>query len=235
MKIQTIAGIVGLAFTTLGASGAVISETVTFGPTNTASPDFQLKLKQFDPVLGTLTKIDLTLEVTTTSAMTFDNGSLTPGTVSLQVGDTVTAKVGQNIVSQFSVAPSVTGSGSVAASNDVGGPDYIGTDSFSISGSKTLTSTLTRTTQPYLQQFTATNTLPAGKFFFETISNTAIASSTASVNGSTNSSGSFAGKFTVTYTYNALAAVPEAGTIFFGASLAMLLAFRRPRSRMLIS
>jgi hypothetical protein len=228
MKKQILSGIAGFAFTALAAHGAIVTETVTFGPTAIGAPSFTVPLHKFNGLLGTLNSIKFELEVTDTATMKFDNESNSPGTVSLQVGTTVQSSVGTLLLSQISVSPTKSGSGSVLADND-GAPDFLGTDSFSISGGATATNSLLRNTAPYIAQLEA----PNGTFTYPvTITNSAISNaSTSGILGTTNASGTFSGKVTVIYTYNTLAAVPEAGTVFFGASLAMLLAFRRQRTR----
>jgi hypothetical protein len=121
----------------LGASAAqaaTITFMDTYGPLAVPFPASPLAtLPLFDPSLGTLTKVTLTLDADTSAGtIAWDNEALIPTDVTLGIGAEVTA-VGLAGVTAVAI-PLQTGSAvGVAADND-GPADFVGTDSFAVVG-----------------------------------------------------------------------------------------------------
>ncbi len=123
-----------LLLCTTGASAATISFADTYGSTAVPFPAAPLAtLSLFNPALGTLTKVTLTLDASTSGGtIAFDNEAGVPTDVTLGIGAEVTA-VGLAGVTAVAM-PLQTGSKvGVAADNDAAA-DFIGTDSFSVVG-----------------------------------------------------------------------------------------------------
>ena len=124
-----LVSVFGLAST---ASAYVISYDTNFGPTAVGSPTTTLYLSQFDPALGTLNSVTLTLDATASAgSIAWDNEADQPSTVTLGIGAEVTA-IAPDALALVAV-PLQTDSGSVDADND-GDADFIGTDAFSVTG-----------------------------------------------------------------------------------------------------
>jgi hypothetical protein len=213
----------------VAAQGAIVTETASFGPVAIGTPSFTLPIQKFDPALGNLVSVNFALSTTTTgNSLTFDNESGVSGTVNLQIGANVTAKTGVSLITTVTAQPLKSGSGGVAADND-GAADFLGTDSFTISGGGSASNAVLNTTSNYLTQFTQQG-FP--HTYLVTISNSPLTSvSTSGIVGPTSAaSGTFSGTVNVTYTY-ALAPVPEAGGLFWGLSLCGIVAVLRPRVR----
>ena len=67
------------------ANAATVSFFQNFGPTSIGSPLFSVTLPKFNPALGTLTKVTLTLDGQTSgSTLEFDNEAGVGGTVGLR-------------------------------------------------------------------------------------------------------------------------------------------------------
>ncbi len=136
----TIIGLLALAaLLALFAQGqpayaATISFADTFGPATVPFPASPLAtLSQFDPALGTLTKVTLTLDANTSGGtIAWDNEALTEADVTLGIGARVTA-VGLAGITAVAVPLQTDSAVGVAADND-DAPDFVGTDSFSVVG-----------------------------------------------------------------------------------------------------
>ncbi|MCE5277508.1 MAG: choice-of-anchor E domain-containing protein [Planctomycetaceae bacterium] len=111
-----------------------ISYSNTYGPTAVPFGATAVALSKFNPALGTLTKVTLQLNANTSSgAIAWDNESGLLTDVDLGIGATVTAVAPLSLITVIAV-PMQTGSAfGVAADNDAAA-DYIGTDSFSVTG-----------------------------------------------------------------------------------------------------
>lgn len=117
-----------------GADAATISFADTFGPAAVPFPAAPLAtLSLFDPALGTLTKVTLTLDANVSGGtISWDNEALVATDVTLGIGAEVTA-VGLAGITAVAV-PLQTGTGiGIDADND-GAADFIGTDAFSVVG-----------------------------------------------------------------------------------------------------
>lgn len=208
------------------SSAATISYEVNFGSSAIGTPQFSVNLPKFDPtILGyTLTEVTIRLDSSTSSnILLFDNEAASPGSVTLNVGTTVTATA--PLITAVVATPVQTGTGTVAADND-GAADYTGTDSFSVAGgSGSAFDTKTSTSGATLAVFTAG---APGETFATTIDNSIFTgTSTSGIFGPTlPTAGNFDGKVTVTYTYT----VPETSSALLGG-LGMLALLRRRRSR----
>ncbi len=119
---------------TAGANADIISFTDTFGPATVPFPSAPLAtLSLFDPALGTLTKVTLTLVATTSGGtIAWDNESLVATDVTLGIGATVTA-VGLAGITLVAVPLQIGSAMGIAADND-GAADFVGTDSFAVVG-----------------------------------------------------------------------------------------------------
>ena len=227
-KLSALAG-AALAFFGVAAQGAIVTDSYaqTFGSTPVGTPSFSVTLPKFDPSLGTLLSVALTLDTTTAGgSLSFDNEAFVGGTVELEFKISITASAGAGPVLSVSTNPIVSGSSSVTGDGE-GIPDFAGGDSFTISGGGTNSAVTSQTLPSFLLQFTG-----AGQTFLATVANTInTTSTTAGMFGPTlPNGGTFFGKVTVAYTY-LLVPVPEAGTAFWGVCLAAIAAFRRPRAR----
>ena len=123
-----------LLLCTTGANADTINFEGTYGPLAVPFPASPLAtLSLFDPALGTLTKVTLTLDANISVGMiAWDNEALVATDVTLGVGAVVTA-VGLTGITMVAV-PLFTGSASgIAADNDAAA-DFVGTDSFSVVG-----------------------------------------------------------------------------------------------------
>lgn len=230
-KITPI-GFTALALLSVTARGAVDPHSVPFGPTPVNSPQFSLVLPKFDSTLGTLTSVTFTLSATTSGgSFAFDNEGPGSGSVGLSFGVSAQAQTGIMLLTTV-VDPlfTTTGSGNVAADND-GAPDFVGSDSFHISGNGSNTQSVVQTASNYLTQFTAT---PSAQVFLARIDNsvnTLLTGTTGTVFGPTSvTGGTFSGIVTVSYTYF-LVPVPEAVTTLWGACIGLFALGRRKRVR----
>jgi hypothetical protein len=117
----------GLLLTSLictgGAKAATISFDDTYGPTAIPFPGSPLAtLSQFDPALGTLLKVTLTLDANTSAGtIAWDNEALIATDITLGIGAEVTA-VG------------LAGVTAVAVPLQTDSADFIGTDAFAVVG-----------------------------------------------------------------------------------------------------
>jgi hypothetical protein len=116
------------------ANAATISDSDTYGPTGVPSAAAPLAtLDQFDPALGTLTKVTLTLDANAfAGSIDWDNEAAIPTDVTLGIGAQVTA-VGLAGLSVIAIPLQIGSQNGVAADND-GAADFVGTDSFSVVG-----------------------------------------------------------------------------------------------------
>jgi hypothetical protein len=120
------------------ASTAVHATTIsfndTYGPVAVpAAPAVLANLQQFDPALGTLTKVTLTLDADAFAGqIDWDNEALIVTDVTLGIGAQVTA-TGLAGATAIAVPLQLGSAIGVAADND-GAPDFVGTDSFSVIG-----------------------------------------------------------------------------------------------------
>ncbi len=116
------------------AQAATISFNNTFGAVAVPLASTALApLSLFDPSLGTLTQVELTLDADAfAGSIDWDNEAGIPTDVTLGIGAevTITTTFGDSVVAIPLQLGSMSG---VAADND-GAADFVGTDSFSVSG-----------------------------------------------------------------------------------------------------
>lgn len=109
-----------------------IIDDATFGPTAVGSSVVTVYLDQFDPSMGTLESVTLTLDADVSAGtIDWDNEAGVPSDVTLGIGATVTA-TGPDALALVAV-PLQKASSTVDADND-GAADFIGTDAFSVTG-----------------------------------------------------------------------------------------------------
>ncbi len=228
-KFTTI-GFAAIALLGVAAQGAIVTEkgdSDTFGPLPPGVPSFTLSLDKFDPSKGTLISVSLVLDLRVVgSSLTFDNETASSGPVTLNFSVGATATTGGPSVLSVGTVVAKSGMGMVTADND-GAADFLGSDSFSISGAGIANNFTTQTAPAFLTQYTAT--VP-GETFLVTVSNTNSTGTTAMFGPTSIVNGTFAGAVTVSYTYM-LAAVPEAASALWGAALGLFAISRRVRSR----
>ncbi len=125
--------LLGLAIHSIGAAhAATISFDASFGPTAIANPTTTIPLLKFDPGLGTLTLVELSLDANTSAGtIDWDNEAGIPSDVTLGIGAEVTASAPSALAAI--AVPLQVGSSTVTADND-GAADFIGTDAFSVTG-----------------------------------------------------------------------------------------------------
>jgi hypothetical protein len=135
------------------AQAATISFNDTYGPTSVpfaAAPLATLSL--FDPSLGTLTKVTLTLDANTSAgSISWDNEAPVSTDITLGIGAEVTA-VGLAGVTAVAVPLQTDSAVGIDADND-GAADFLGTDAFSVvggSGSDSDSDMLTSGLAPYI-------------------------------------------------------------------------------------
>jgi hypothetical protein len=116
------------------AQAATISFMDSYGPTAVPSGAAPLAtLSQFDPSLGTLTKVTLTLDADASAgSIAWDNEAAIPTDVTLGIGAEVTA-LGLAGLSVIAIPLQIGSALGVAADND-GAADFVGTDSFTVNG-----------------------------------------------------------------------------------------------------
>ena len=121
----------------LGAStarAATISFVDTYGPVSVPFPVAALAtLSQFDPSLGTLTKVTLTLDAfTDAGTIRFDNEAGIATDATLGIGAEVTA-IGLAGITAIAIPLQTNSVINLAADND-GAADFVGTDAFGVTG-----------------------------------------------------------------------------------------------------
>ncbi len=128
-----LAVIVTLLVSASFASAMSVSYNTPFGPTATPAVPFGVTLPQFNPALGTLLSVTLQLDANTfAGSIDWDNEAAIPTDVTLGIGAEVTATA-PSALAVIAVPLQLGSALGVAADND-GAADFIGTDSFSVSG-----------------------------------------------------------------------------------------------------
>lgn len=164
-----------VAMTAVSAQAASVSYNTNYGPTSVSSAPFNVQLPKFDPSLGTLVKVTLTLDANTDSgSIAWDNEGAVGGTVDLGIGAEVTATAPSALTAV--AVPLQVGNATVDADNDVAA-DFIGTDSFSVTGGSgsdsdtdmsTLPAVLTAYTAAFLGEQFDVNIAPSIETFLST-------------------------------------------------------------------
>ena len=116
------------------ARGAVVSYDAAFGPIPVPFPSTPLvSLPLFDPSLGTLVKVTLTLDAETfAGVISWDNEAGVMTDVTLGIGAEVTATGLAGVAA--TAVPLQTDTGLGIAADDDGAPDFVGADSFTVAG-----------------------------------------------------------------------------------------------------
>ncbi len=202
------------------SSSSVLADTVSYDTTFSGisvGSSSSVSLSKFDPSLGPLQSVLLTLEANTSGgSITWDNESASETHVTLGIGATVTA-TGPDALAVVAI-PLQTGESDVLADED-GDPDFTGDDAFTVSSG----------TGEDSDSDYATNFSPyigAGETFnvsLASIVETSVATS-GGQGDSTSSGWVYGGKVTVTYTYTP---EPAAMSLVAVGGLALLRRRRR--------
>jgi hypothetical protein len=137
-KTQSLAiialAVLAVAFVTPAANADIISYSDTFGPTGVPfSQTSVATLPQFDPSLGTLLSVTLTLDASTfAGTIAWDNEASIPSDVTLGIGAEITATAMSTLTTV--ALPMQTGSADDIDADNDGAADFIGTDSFGVFG-----------------------------------------------------------------------------------------------------
>jgi hypothetical protein len=254
-KHTLAAGIAALVTSLSAAYGATITDSAPISGA-VGGPISFVTLDKFNPGLGTLTQIQLTLQTTTTnSSLVFDNESFTippftPGTVggpsstiTLALGTRITASTGVSLPTIVSANSTTTRTGPITNDTDLpggpvnptGAPNFAGIDSLGLLPSTTVNASATTipplTSASFLSQFTSA---PGATTYLVAISSLftnpgSLTSNPTGLAGAFNTaSQNFSGTVTAIYTFTP---VPEASTLLFGAALGLGFAFRRFRTQ----
>ncbi|MBL7133487.1 MAG: choice-of-anchor E domain-containing protein [Phycisphaerae bacterium] len=185
---------------------------------------WRVALDKFDPALGTLTKVTIKLEATTDSGtIDWDNEAAIPTDVTLGIGAEVTATA--PLLAALVAVPLQLGSATGVAADNDGAADFIGTDSFSVTGGSGSDDDEDFTTNPAdFPTFTAGF---VGDTFDTTIDSvvTNYLSTTGGFGPIQQTPGQAYGTITVTYHY-----IPEPATLSLLALSGLGLLLRRKRS-----
>ncbi len=209
------------------SQAATISFDDTYGPVAVPSTTITVPLPKFDPTLGTLTKVTLTLDAETSAGtISWDNEAPVASDITLGIGAEVTATAPSALTAV--AVPLQTDSGQTDADND-GAADFLGTDAFAVTGGSGSDSDMDMSTLP------ATLALYTATFLGETFDTTI----DSAVETFLSTSGGFGpidpvpgiteGMVTVTYEY---VPIPEPATFTLAGigCLALALLARRRRS-----
>lgn len=207
-----------------GANASTISFNNAFGPVGVPLALTPLApLSLFDPSLGTLTQVELSLDADAFSgSIAWDNEAAIPTDVTLGIGAqvTITTTFGNSVIAVPLQLGSALG---VAADND-GAADFVGTDSFSVvggTGNDTDSAFLTAAID--LANYTGLGTF--GIDVEALVQN--FLSTTGGFGPIQQTAGVTSGTVSVTYTFTA---VPEPSTaLLFGGGLIAMAAGRRRR------
>jgi hypothetical protein len=215
------------------AKAATITFMLPFGPIPVTTANGVIgSLSLFDPDLGTLTNVELSLDVTTTdNSIIFDNEAGSGGSVTLGVGATVTAQDGGMNLSALIANPNETNMGTVDADNDAAA-DFVGSDSLAITGGMgTDSDSDSSMVGGVLAAFTgAGDPNPVGTFNVTLGSSIDQSLSTSGAFGPQQvDEGTISGTITVTYTYDD-GGIPTPAALPAGLALMGMLGLRRRRA-----
>lgn len=181
------------------ANAALLTYSDTYGPTTIGSAAWWAgaSLPQFDPSLGTLTMVTLTLDSDTYAGIiSWDNEASSLSSVTLGIGAQVTITAFGTLAVNTTV-PLQIDSLSVTADTDAA-PDYAGTDAFWVVGGLGSDSSSTNSTNAaVLALFTGVGTFDV----WLSTSLSTLVSTTGGWGPSTTTAGATDGTITVTYEY----------------------------------
>ncbi len=161
IRIFCAAAAIAMMLSLAGATNATtVSYDTSYGPFDVGSAPGYIgsSLPQFDPILGTLTKVTLTLDSETSAGTIYwDNEAAIETDVTLGIGATVTAKA-LSVLTTTAVPMQTDSATGIAADND-GAPDFSGIDSFGITSGIGIDTSEDWSTNPtVLALFTGTGT-----------------------------------------------------------------------------
>jgi len=131
--MKRVSALLAVLATASFANAAMISYNANYGPINAATATQTIaSLPLFDPGMGTLTKVTLTLDSTASGgSITWDNEAGVGSDITLGIGAEVEV-TGPALLTAVAI-PLQVGNGQADADND-GAADFIGTDSFGVAG-----------------------------------------------------------------------------------------------------
>ena len=191
------------------SSAAMISYNTSYTGVGAVSPSSVIgQLQKFDSSLGTLTYVSLTLNSTTyAGTLTWDNESAVVTDVELKIGAEVTASTLGGLLVTIAT-PLQAGSQSAVGADDDASPDFVGSDSFTLSGNTgNDIQTNGSSSASVLTAFTASGTEYFDVYLGSILKKTV--STTGGYGAEQYTAGVTDGTVTVCYTYT----VPEPATI----------------------
>lgn len=161
MKYSVIAAFAALSVGATANAG-VVSFNANYGPEAASSPlHVVASLPLFDPGLGTLTKVTLTIDSTASAgSIAWDNEAPVSTDITLGIGAEVS--VTANSLLTAVAIPLQTGSANGVDADNDGAADFLGTDSFAVVGGSGMDSDMDMSTAPAtLLAFTGLGTFDA--------------------------------------------------------------------------
>jgi hypothetical protein len=194
-----------LAMPAMASANTISFGPNSFGPFTVGSPSSSFPMTQFNPALGTLTQVDLTVTGNSNAGFNkIENTGGSAGSATLSIGANITVTGPASLVNL--TTPATVGSSGLTAWDGI--TDFAGTSGFGVNGapaSDTQSASISSGLGPYIGGGTVL-------FNYSSLANFSNSNNFESSTGLT-SAGTFDFAATVTYTYTA---VPEPSTMTLG-------------------